>query len=239
MSSLNGYRWIATQNARKGGLIHYSTGNDETLCPQAIKNPAYLSGDDVRARLDNYAAKYCKNCCAYIDKHGDFQGWDDVNERRYHSKTWPIDAEPVQERVKPRKALPVATQQDTEMHFFGSGALSYSWWHVVGVPDYQPDGYTAMDGWSWMIRIDDPTSQFERITVTLDHARILKAIRQIAGLKLSRDNTDLLRENKYMGDHVIRECRTWVFKGPDSCDFDAGMADSVLQWACIGEVAYG
>lgn len=143
------------------------------------------------------------------------------------------------DKVNSRKGFPIATEQDTESTFFGSGGLTYSWWRIGKECRYQENSYTAVDGWEWEIKIEDPRAQFEWITVKLNHALILKAVRAISRLKLSRDSDAALKANKYMGDHVIQECRTWVFKGPDACDFDAGMADAVLQWACIGEVAYG
>lgn len=142
-------------------------------------------------------------------------------------------------KVNSRKGFPIATEQDTESTFFGSGGLTYPWWRIGKECRYQENGYTAVDGWEWEIKIEDPNSQFTWITVKLNHALILKAVRAISRLKLSRDSDEDLRANKYMGDHVIQECRNWVFKGPDACDFDAAMADSVLQWATIGEVAYG
>lgn len=132
-------------------------------------------------------------------------------------------------------AFPVATPQDTEMHFIGSGALGeYSWWFnlslsypIVG----RVSGEDVPDDWSIKGEFgeDDEPQGF-----ILDHKSILRAIRAIAKL----DPNAEWKDRRYVGDLTIAECRTWIFKGPDECDFDAAMADEVMQYAVCQSVVY-
>lgn len=137
-----------------------------------------------------------------------------------------------------KSSFPAATPQDTEMHFIGSGAIGEYWWWFDISLSYPIVGRVAgedvPDDWSitgTFGDVDDDTAK----AFTVDHASILRAIRAIAKL----DPMAEAPARKYVSGWVIKECRTWVFKGPDECDFDAAMADEVIQYAVAHSVVYG
>lgn len=89
MRTLNGYRMlvIASRTRRTANVVwHYSTGNDDTLCGKGVgeNGTGYVNTED----LTTYKG-CCQACARYVGKHGDYQGWDSVNEVRYLSITNP------------------------------------------------------------------------------------------------------------------------------------------------------
>jgi hypothetical protein len=84
MDTQNGYQLA---QVGKGKATHYSTGNDETVCGRPVAR--YLSNGDA-ARMP----VFCSPCSRYADTHGDYQGWDAENDRRYLSITHPRPARP-------------------------------------------------------------------------------------------------------------------------------------------------
>ena len=124
-------------------------------------------------------------------------------------------------------SFPVATPQDTEIHFMGSGALSYTWWEDMR-PNYNAAVMDAPNNWEFKGIAGYPEDRTEEV-ITLNHATLLKAIR-----KVSRKGSEL-----GVSPVTISECMTWIFKGPDDCDFDAGMADEIMQIVAFGTVVYG
>jgi hypothetical protein len=75
--------------------------------------------------------------------------------------------------------------------------------------------------------------------VVLNHEAVIRAIRKIANVKVGIKEGEPYSNTLYLSKSVIQECRTWIFKGPNECDFDAGMADEVMQVAAFGIVTYG
>lgn len=124
-----------------------------------------------------------------------------------------------------KSSFPVATPQDTEMHFIGSGAMGYGWWEEMQSTFDLLD--PIPDNWEFRGRAGYPEDFTEHVVV-LNHATILKAIRKIA-----RKGSEL-----GVSPVTISECLDWIFKGPDACDFDAGMADEVMQIVAFGVVTY-
>ncbi|MGW4446432.1 hypothetical protein [Streptomyces sp. NPDC004682] len=121
-----------------------------------------------------------------------------------------------------------ATQQDTEGWIFGSGCLSYSWWgkcEKVGW-DYDPETLEAPDGWKWSIECDDPEGFTGPIVKEITHADLMRAARKLASKGFT------------LRDDVRQEARNLIFNADDA-DFDADMADVLLQTAVLGEVVYG
>lgn len=124
----------------------------------------------------------------------------------------------------------IATPQDTEIHFIGSGALAYSWWNDI---DFNYGWGDVIDNWSIIGIVDDGETEDGK-AFRFTHRSINKAIAEIADLN-ALDEPEL---RKYVSERVIIECRSWLFDGPDDCDFDAAMADEVLQYATMGIVIY-
>lgn len=133
------------------------------------------------------------------------------------------------DKVNAKKGFPVATPQDTEIHFMGSGVLSYGWWEDMQ-PIYNAAVTNAPDDWSFtgIAGYAEDREEFPD-KVTFNHATISKAIR-----KITRKGSEL-----GVSQTTVSECMDWIFKGPDDCDFDAGMADEVMQIVAFGTVVYG
>lgn len=267
MERLNGYMLlIVARKITKATVWHYSTGNDMGVCGAD-------SGAESIGYTDTETAATLKGCCLacsrYVGRHGEYQGWDDVNKRRFLSITWPMP-EPVSEafcamhrefisqcadqhndtdagfqetdsertagvqrimdKVNAKKGFPVATPTDTDTHFMGSGFDMWVWWVDM---NYKSLGSgNEVESWTFSGVAGYP-EDFDK-HVTIDHAAVIKAIRKIARVAVDENYGNSL----YASRSVIRECRTWVFKGPDECDFDAGMADEVMQVAAFGVVTY-
>jgi hypothetical protein len=80
----------------KGKAVHYSTGNDESVCGRPVAR--YLSYGDAAER------DFCTRCVRYSDTHGDYQGYDDENGRRWLSITNPRPARPEDATYYPSEA---------------------------------------------------------------------------------------------------------------------------------------
>lgn len=132
-----------------------------------------------------------------------------------------------------------ATQYDTHLHIFGSGALVYPWYGEI--TDTSPDDYLAdpatYDGWTVTFSEMDICGTADEHPVhpgarpvrqyILDHAQILKAIKRAAfGNKAKVSAT------------CAREARNFLFRRDDT-DFDSDTADQIIQVAAFGEVLYG
>lgn len=89
MRTLNGYRLLVVASRKRkpeNTVWHYSTGNDDSVCGKGAGADCtgYINTDD--------APKYkgcCQACARYVGKHGDYEGWDDVNNVRFLSITNP------------------------------------------------------------------------------------------------------------------------------------------------------
>ncbi|HVV11598.1 hypothetical protein [Amycolatopsis sp.] len=122
------------------------------------------------------------------------------------------------------------TPQDTCDHFIGSGALSYSWWRVSR--SHGTDTVDAPDDWSVTVREYDPDMDtVGDKAIVFDHKALSRAVNTLA--RTAKD-----KRPEYLGEHVLRECRTFV-ADPENADFDAAMADEVLQYIAFGKVIYG
>lgn len=262
MRELNGYRLLViARKITRETVWHYSTGNDDPVCGR--KGTAEMVG-----YIDTEIAEAIKGCCnlcaRYVGIHGDYQGWDSVNEVRYLSISNPrpsavLDAyksgafcamhgkfisqctaqhnndsdsgfrETESIPVK-KSAFPIATMDDTNDHFMGSGFDCWGWWDRMHYAKASHNG--DITSWQFMGQAGYP-DDFDA-SVTIDHAAVIRAIRKIANIPVNEDYSNTL----YASRSVIRECKTWIFKGPDACDFDAGMADEVMQVAAFGVVTY-
>lgn len=116
---------------------------------------------------------------------------------------------------------------DLDTVFLGSGALSYPWYSKVDISN------TRDGGWELSFAQYDIAQATEGETSehTVSDADLLKTVRKIA----SKDGENV----PYLGSRVRTECQTLIFKGWEETDFDADMADQVLQVAAFGKVIYG
>lgn len=126
--------------------------------------------------------------------------------------------------------MPTITPNDTAIILIDSSAMEeYPWyveleWHGVDYADRSAD-----DDWAVTFTPYDPVNDEKSERVTLNHAKIMTAVRTIA-----RGDAKGINPNGA----VRKECQTLLFKGPDETDFDAPMADCVLQFATYGDVIY-
>lgn len=122
------------------------------------------------------------------------------------------------------------TQQQSECLIMQSGALQYPWW--VGVErahDYAPEfPFDAPDGWRWSMEVIDAEDYTETDTkwVTVQHGDLVKAARKVA-FQLVKASPELWKQ-----------ARLFLFK-PDEADFDAVIADELLQIAVYGYSVWG
>jgi hypothetical protein len=91
--------------------------------------------------------------------------------------------------------------------------------------DYNSD-FDAPDGWEWVVVVENPNDD-GNLTVTLDHEKVLAAVRRIAEFGV-----------KHVSDKCIEQCRRLLSADWDDTDFDADLADQVLQVAALGECPY-
>lgn len=118
--------------------------------------------------------------------------------------------------------------QDTFDIFLGSGALRYSWYQVTGFPDEPGDG----DSWTLHFEeVEDADDQEDFTSYTLTHQDIMRAVRKIA----SKDGL----EHFSTSSRTRKHCQYLAFGNLDETDFDAAMADNVIQFAAFGKVVYG
>jgi hypothetical protein len=129
------------------------------------------------------------------------------------------------------KAMAKITPQDTNIHFVGSGALSYEWWSVVADTG-DALGADPADDWSVTLQEsqedpeEEPPPAFQ-----LDHKALSKAVNTLA--RLAKD-----KRPEFMSEETVRQCREFI-KDPDDADFDADTADQVIQYALLGKIVYG
>ena len=122
-------------------------------------------------------------------------------------------------------SLNQATPQHTYDHMFGSGATSYSWWLGTKTTGVDMERWKATDDWSVEVTADDGNDG--ETTVTVDHAAVLRAARQV-----------IKEPPKYASEALVRECKNLLFHA-DEADFDANSADELLQVLVLGGVVYG
>lgn len=87
MYKLHGYNiLIVAKSVTARTVWHYSTGNDESVCgkPAKANSVGYTNAETALKTKGG-----CLACCRYVAKHGDYQGWDDVNNVRFLSITNP------------------------------------------------------------------------------------------------------------------------------------------------------
>jgi len=120
------------------------------------------------------------------------------------------------------------TQQQSEYIIMQSGALEYPWW--MGVErshDYAPEWpFDAPDGWRWALEIVDPDDETKEKWVSVQHGDLVNAARKVA-FQLVKATPELWKQ-----------ARLFLFK-PEEADFDAEIADELLQIAVFGHSVYG
>lgn len=121
------------------------------------------------------------------------------------------------------------TPQDTYDTFIGSGALAFPWWNVpggegLGHLDAPADWAVPLNEW------DMDEDQPGVASVTLNHQVVKRAVNRLA--RMAKD-----KRPEFMHLSVLRECSRFI-KDPSEADFDAGMADQVLQYIVFGKVIY-
>jgi hypothetical protein len=121
----------------------------------------------------------------------------------------------------------MATPNDTNSTFIGSGALSWDWYQEIdctgGANTLEPS-----DDWAVTFALPSEDEDTPGKRYTLDHRSIMRAVNMIV-------RTDVKGVNPHGA--VRRECRAFL-SDPDECDFDAATADCVMQVAAFGEVVY-
>lgn len=121
------------------------------------------------------------------------------------------------------------TPQQTADHFLGSGALSYDWWATDKWHVYPVGSIDAYD--DWHVTLGDGY-EADTPAKTVTHQIMLNGVRKIARSSAAvRDGVGIQMSTQ-------RECRTFL-RDPDDADFDADLADQVLQYIVFGEVIYG
>lgn len=122
--------------------------------------------------------------------------------------------------------IKTASPQDTFDAIFGAGAMMYSWWinaEFTGI-----DSAGTIQTIDWTVKVTaEGADENEEVTVTIDHALILKTARQI-----------IKAAPKYASDALVRESRNLIFDA-DELDFDANSADEILQVIVLGEIVFG
>lgn len=120
-----------------------------------------------------------------------------------------------------------ATPQDTFDHMLGSGAFSagWSWWLDVQTTGLKENGYDATDEWTAAITADDGNGG--TVTKTIDHKTVMAAARKV-----------LAGPPQYASTGLARECSHLIFDN-DETDFDAPLADELLQLMVLGEIVFG
>lgn len=119
------------------------------------------------------------------------------------------------------------TPQDTYSIFIGSGALTYPWYEMIAFNNMSED-IDPLDDWSVTFALPREFEENEGVRYELNHAGIMKAVHQIVRGKAKGVHPNGL---------VRKECRT-LLKDVEDCDFDADLADCVLQVVAFNEVIY-
>jgi hypothetical protein len=125
------------------------------------------------------------------------------------------------------KTIDRASAQDTFDHMIGSGAFSsgWDWWISVNVTGTEPNGYDATDAWKAEITADDGDGG--RVTKTIDHETVMNAARAV-----------LVSPPRFASAGLARECSHLLFNN-DETDFDAPLADELLQFMVLGAIVFG
>jgi hypothetical protein len=120
-----------------------------------------------------------------------------------------------------------ATPQDTFDHMIGSGAFScgWSWWLDVKTTGTKPNGYDADDDWAAEITADNGNGG--KAVKTIDHKTVMATARKV-----------LAEPPRFASQGLQRECSHLLFDN-DETDFDAPLADELLQFMVLGEIVYG
>jgi hypothetical protein len=118
------------------------------------------------------------------------------------------------------------TPQDTQIVIFGSGLEFYSWWRGMSA-SWDLRAPEAPDDWCWTVKVSEPNGGGVR-TALVTHSVLMGAMRTIAQGGGRRFVTEECRS----------QCRAFL-DDPEESDFDAALADEVLQVATLGEVVYG
>lgn len=121
--------------------------------------------------------------------------------------------------------MKTATPQDTFDHMLGAGAFQWSWWL-----DCQVTGETGATGTvndDWTAEITAETGDGGKATKTIDHKAILRACRSV-----------MAELPRFASQDLARECRNLIFDA-DAADFDAPLADELLQFMVLGEIVFG
>jgi hypothetical protein len=117
-----------------------------------------------------------------------------------------------------------ASPEDTYDHALGSGALTFSWWRSTrNVRGISRDFDVADD---WAVEVTAEGGDGNDVTVTVDHAAVMAAARQV-----------IKEVPKYASARLAIECRNLVFDA-DNADFDAAVGDELLQLIVLGELVY-
>lgn len=122
-------------------------------------------------------------------------------------------------------AMNTATPQDTFDHMLGSGAFGWDWWLKVETTGIKANGYDAEDNWTATITAEDGDGG--QVTKTIDHKAVLAAARAV-----------LANPPRHASTLLTRECSHLLFNN-DETDFDAPLADELLQFMVLGEIVFG
>jgi hypothetical protein len=122
-----------------------------------------------------------------------------------------------------------ATPQDTYDQIIGSGAFTYPWYITFHQTGIDIDGEVIITGWSVDIEVEDPDNDDKTIVFTVSHQSIVDALDVIAYSKTPPDE---------VSDSLIIEAHALLYD-PDNADFDAALADEVLQVMAFGGVVFG
>lgn len=130
-----------------------------------------------------------------------------------------------------------ASPQDTFDHVFGSGALSYEWWLRA---DYHIDERGKQSADDWAVDVTADNGNGGTVTVMVDHKLIMKTARYVLDNKgkLSPARPNGTQTYPAWSKALERECQRLVLSADDA-DFDADIADELLQLAVLGEVVFG
>jgi len=112
--------------------------------------------------------------------------------------------------------------------FFGADATSYAWWDVADAHGaFEMD--EPNDWWVDLVIMGDADYGEVMGRKTVSHGVLMATIADIA------ENGSEIRG---LAPDVQQECAAFL-DDPDDTDFDADMADQVLQHAVLGEVVFG
>jgi hypothetical protein len=121
--------------------------------------------------------------------------------------------------------MTTATPQDTFDHLLGAGAFGWHWWLDCKVTGETDATGKVRDDWTATLTCE--TGDGGKATKTIDHKAILAAARKV-----------MADPPRFTGPGLARECAHLIFD-PDACDFDAPLADELLQFMVLGEVVFG